>query len=112
MVARIIDGSPLTGIAGNGWMWGMEQFNFADLVTEFGPDAFKAFWTSELEVPDAFRSAFGLGMDEWMLSWVTANFGMSKAGPGLTRSAGFGGLLAMSALAIIGGAWARRRRVA
>lgn len=88
-----------------------DDYLLGDLEAEFGPERFQRFWSSPEEVPDAFRAAFGMEMGAWVLTWVERNMDVSPPGPGLTRSAALGGLLAVSLMAALGGAWARRRRV-
>lgn len=88
------------------------RYLVADLEAQFGPQRFRAFWTSNAEVPQAFEAAFGVPMDEWALSWVSDNLGLTRAGPSLPRPDALGGILLLALCAIVAGAWTRRRRVA
>ena len=56
---------------------------FADLERQFGAEAFARFWSSDQEVPAAFRNAFGVDLGEWVLGWVDQQLGVSRAGPSL-----------------------------
>ena len=51
-----------------------------DLEEEFGPERFQAFWSSELEVEQAFRAAFDTGFPEWVMAWGQERFGVSRVG--------------------------------
>jgi hypothetical protein len=88
-----------------------DDYLLADLEAEFGPERFQRFWNSEREVPEAFEAAFGMEIGEWMVTWVDSNMEITPPGPGLSKSAALGGLLAVSLMAALAGAWARRRRV-
>jgi hypothetical protein len=61
----------------------MDDSLFAELEGQFGAEAFARFWSSELEVSAAFEAAFGVDLGEWVLAWVEAQTGISRAGPGI-----------------------------
>lgn len=83
-----------------------------DLVREFGPERFRAFWTSAAPPADAFAAAFGVPFETWAARWVPATLGRTSVGPSLR----VGGVLAWlsSVVVALGGAvlLARRRRLA
>jgi len=82
----------------------------SDVEAEFGPDAFGRFWTSDLDVREAFEAAFQVDLTEWLMSWVDRSLGIEPSGPAVPRSAALGGLLAIGLLAAI--ATRRHRRSA
>lgn len=65
----------------------------ADLESEFGPDAFQRFWSSETELATAFSDAFGTTPGNWLQGWVDQTYRSVPALPGLTRTAGLGSIL-------------------
>jgi len=83
----------------------------ADLEREFGPAAFRRFWTSNQDVPTAFRNAFGLDMGHWLVRWTADHVYHYRAGPSLPRSAVAGSILLVLLCGGIAGAWATRRSV-
>jgi hypothetical protein len=85
---------------------------FDDLQTEFGADAFHAFWTSDQDITSAFETAFGVDVQTWIMTWVDANFSVMRRGPALTKSARFGGLLGIMLFGMLAGLIHRRRKVA
>ena len=102
--------SPATGVGTRfGFpLWFDDQvYIVADLEEEFGTEAFRAFWTSERPVAEAFEAAFGVDMGTWMVSWVHRTMGVDRPGPGLPRSASTGAALTVGVL--LGIAWLRRR---
>lgn len=84
----------------------------SDLVREFGPARFRAFWTSPAPPADAFATAFGVPFNAWAARWVPATLGRTAVGPSL-RMGGVLSWLSVVGLAL-GGALllARQRRVA
>ena len=88
-----------------------DDYMLQDLEAEYGSDAFHAFWTSDLPVTEAFHDTFGTEMGDWLVRWTAEHMAISRPGPGLPRSAGFGGILAVSILAALSGLYARRRTV-
>jgi hypothetical protein len=88
-----------------------DDYLLADLEAAFGPERFQRFWSSEQELPEAFRAAFGVELGEWVVSWVGGGMETTPPGPGLSKSAALGSMLAVSLMAALAGAWARKRRV-
>jgi hypothetical protein len=84
---------------------------FADMERQFGEEAFARFWSSDQEVPVAFRSAFGVELGEWVLDWVHDQIGVSRAGPGIPVGDLLVSVLALSTLAALACGAATRRRV-
>jgi hypothetical protein len=84
---------------------------FAELEHQFGEEAFGRFWSSDQDVPLAFEAAFGVGLGEWVLSWVSGQTGIARAGPGTPLEDLLSGILAVSALAALTSLVAMRRRV-
>ncbi len=87
------------------------DYLLADLEAEFGADAFLRFWSSGDAVEDAFESAFGVTVGEWMTVWVDSVSGTLDPGPGLPRSASSGTMLALGLLAGIALLRNRRRKL-
>ena len=87
------------------------EYLLADLEAEFGADAFLRFWSSTESVEDAFESAFGVEVGEWMTVWVDSVSGTTQPGPGLPRSASSGSMLALGLLAGIAFLRNRRRKL-
>ena len=67
---------------------------------EFGDGAFARFWRSDQPVQDAFESAFGVSLAEWMEKEVEREAGTVLAGPGLPRI-DFGGSIAFLLVALL-----------
>jgi hypothetical protein len=84
---------------------------FADMVVEFGRDRFRAFWTSEAAIEDAFAQAMGVALDEWTRQWARTYIGV----PQTARSIPLGSTLLSLVIAgvFVGGAGvlALRRQV-
>jgi hypothetical protein len=70
----------------------------ATLETRFGPERFRAFWTSDRPLSDAFADAFGLTPGAYVGQEARAALGPLTPGPGL-RAGGWVGL----ALTILAG---------
>ena len=87
-------------------------FLLADLERGFGHAAFERFWTSTRDVRPAFEEAFGVPLDEWLLSWVDGRLGITPPGPRLGRSAGLGSILLLGLLAHLAAFVQWRRRIA
>lgn len=102
--------SPVTGVGARyrlrEW-FGDQAYLLADLESEFGADAFRAFWTSDAPMPRAFEVAFGVDTGTWMVSWVDRAVGVDRPGPGLPRKASTGAMLTVGLL--LGIAWWRQR---
>lgn len=64
-----------------------------DLEDDFGTEAFQRFWSSELEVGDAFEDAFGVDAGTWVAEWVERKRGTDPAGPELVRATTAGSTL-------------------
>ncbi len=52
----------------------------ADMVSEFGPERFERFWTSERDLQAAFANATGRALDEWMVQWTRRQVGEPELG--------------------------------
>lgn len=102
--ARMGSGSPILTDAAH--------YLLSDLEHEYGPEAFRTFWTSDRNVPEAFEDAFGTSLGTWTVGWVATHLRLERYGPALPR----GGWLATVALLLLctlaGGVWHRRRAVA
>ncbi len=96
----VIDGRTLTSDLANP---GIDPVTFSALEEEFGLEAFKAFWTSELEPMAAFESAFGIDPRDWSHDRVVGVLGLTRAGPRPDNSAIFYGLV-MGLLGVLSGA--------
>jgi len=104
--------SALTTAVPTTQLLGAGAFLIGDLERDFGHEAFDTFWRSDLEVTDAFVAAFGVTMGDWLVGWAGDNLGRFQPGPGLTKSAQFGGLLTIMLFGLIAGLRNRRREVA
>ena len=60
----------------------------ADLRSEFGDDAFQAYWSSDQPVTAAFSSAFGVSVGEWVHTWVRTHYPTVDPGPAPTGKEG------------------------
>ncbi|MBP6669323.1 MAG: hypothetical protein KA180_07735 [Gemmatimonadales bacterium] len=94
--------------------WGYEselgvQGLARDLVREFGPQRFRAFWTSPAPPAQAFEGAFGVRFDAWAPRWVPAALGRTVVGPSL-RVGGVLAWLSVVGLALGGAVLMARRR--
>ena len=87
------------------------QFLLSDLEREFGPEVFGRFWRSEEGVRDAFETAFGEDLGEWVVRWIDLGVGIEHAKPAPTLSATFGSLLLISLMTGLATYVHRRRRV-
>ncbi len=74
--------------------WPQDAHLLATLESEFGPERFRSFWTSDAPVPEAFRSAFGEPLGEWVLGWYGRHAELTPPGPS-PRAAGLLGTLAV-----------------
>ncbi|MGD2217604.1 MAG: hypothetical protein PVJ64_12690 [Gemmatimonadales bacterium] len=82
----------------------------SDLLTEMGVERFLRFWSSEADVDAAFAHAFGVELEDWMMSWSGVQLGrVERPAPGVS-SAVLGLLLAA---VFVGGAtfYVRGRQV-
>lgn len=57
------------------------------IETEFGPEAFQAFWTSEESFDVAFAAAFGIHPADWVRSRALQRHEALRAGPGPSADA-------------------------
>lgn len=87
------------------------EYLLADLQHQFGPRRFQAFWSSDADVPTAFRTAFGRPLDGWLMTWMSGHEPITTAGPGLHGGDVLGMLLVLALAGLIVSAWTRRRRV-
>jgi hypothetical protein len=82
-------------------------FLTSDLEDEFGSEAFARFWTSNEGFDVAFERAFGMDAGAWLLEWIGRSMPIEPPGPGLSRSASSGAMIALALL--LGMAYARNR---
>ncbi len=90
---------------------GFDRGFLADIETEFGPDRFQRFWTSEEELAEAFESAFGVPLGDWVMSWAQERLGKIETTPTLPLQASSLSILIMGLLAALVGVVAQRRAV-
>lgn len=90
----------------------LDDFLLNDLASEFGPEAFQRFWTSDRPVAEAFETAFGTDPGTWLASWAGREIERYEPGPGIRKGSLFGTGVLLSLFAVAGGLWARRRTVA
>lgn len=81
-----------------------------ELESTFGPDAFRAFWTSDKSVPTAFAEAFGSSPADWNHDRLVARAGVVLGGPILDRKTIAFVLLTMAFAAWVGSILARARK--
>lgn len=55
-----------------------------DLIQERGRERFGAFWRSDAPPDSAFRSVYGLSMEDWTTGWMRKQYGEVTSGAGLT----------------------------
>lgn len=79
------------------------------LESHFGPDGFRAFWTSELELEPAFEAAFGISLGRYVMNRAHETYGEVSPGPGVDV-AGWWGLLFAIAIGVGSGALVSGRR--
>lgn len=78
---------------------------------EFGSEAFARFWTSGEPMPEAFETAFGVPLGEWVLGWVGQHAELYRAGPSLPWSSVWTSVLVLAGLAGVATVAGVRRRV-
>lgn len=83
-----------------------------DLEQDFGTQRFARFWSSDEPVEQAFQSAFGVEVGEWVHGWVVDTYGSQVLGPGAGFAAGATALLGIALFGALATAVARRRRYA
>jgi hypothetical protein len=89
---------------------GIRSF-LADMVTEFGPDRFRRFWTAEQDLQQAFANATGQPLDQWMVRWTRRQVGDPQLGTAVPRDAITLSILAVGVLLGGAGLVAVRRQV-
>jgi len=52
----------------------------SDLVITMGEDRFQRFWSSELQLEEAFAQAFGVTIAEWTMQWSRDQIGIPRTG--------------------------------
>lgn len=87
------------------------EYLLGDLEREFGPEAFRAFWTSDAPPAAAFQGAFGTDAGTWTRDWIERTSGIAPGGPGLPRSASSGSVLTIGLLLGVAFLRTRRRRL-
>ncbi|NIP82261.1 MAG: hypothetical protein GWM90_24795, partial [Gemmatimonadetes bacterium] len=90
---------------------GLDRTILGALLTEFGPDSFRRFWTSDDDVGSAFQAAFGLPAGDWVHRWVTERLGVVEAGPGVAGADVLLSLVALGLAAAVGALVYRRQEV-
>ncbi|MCK5650045.1 MAG: hypothetical protein KAJ42_01650 [Gemmatimonadetes bacterium] len=97
------------------YFWGLyggfDRALLADIETEFGPERFQRFWTSEEEFAEAFESAFGVPLGDWVMKWAQERLGKIETTPTLPLQASALSLLIMGLFAALVGVVAQRRVV-
>lgn len=58
-----------------------------DLEEEFGPERFARFWKSDQDVETAFEAAFGKPIEDWLMGWLQARWGVPEVGAGVPLQA-------------------------
>lgn len=88
---------------------GFDRAFLADVETEFGPDLFQRFWTSEEELAEAFQSAFGVPLGDWVMKWARERLGKIETTPALPLRASSLSILIMGLFAALVGVVSQRR---
>ncbi len=83
----------------------------ADIETEFGPERFQRFWTSDEELAEAFQVAFGVPLGDWVMKWAQERLGKIETTPTLPLRASSLSILVMGLFAALVGVVAQRRVV-
>ncbi len=96
---RLVEESPVlwadhdaTGFRG---LTEYDPYLLHDLEQDFGPEAFERFWSSDLDVGEAFEAAFGTDAGTWVAEWVDRTRGTDPAGPELVRATTAGSTLTL-----------------
>ena len=69
-----------------------ERRFFSDMVHDFGPERFAAFWRSDSAPAAAFLAAFGVPLPAYTRAWMARRYDSTPGGPRITLLAAFGGL--------------------
>ena len=109
---EVLAATPLSAVNGYSSMQPADYHVVADLVEEFGAERFERWWTADGSAEEAFRAAFGVPAGEWYAERVARLIEVTGPGPSLRANGLAGAFLILALAAVVGGAWARRRRVA
>jgi hypothetical protein len=99
----------LEGAGSDAGFGGMRARVLYDLEEEFGSERFARFWTSDLEVEEAFRGVYGEPVEEWLVRWAQARWGPLKVGPQVPLQATFLSFLTLGLFTGLGLYMGRRR---
>lgn len=89
---------------------GYQRFLLRDLNSEFGTDRLAVFWHSSGPVPEAFQSAFGVPLDQWLQPRLRDFLGSVELGAGRLGPVALSALLWTLVLGTFTWAVARRLR--
>lgn len=68
-----------------------QRFYLSDLIADVGGERFARFWSSDLEVEEAFQAELGVSMSDWTVRWAQAQLGerwhLSRPSPSARSSA-------------------------
>jgi len=109
---RIIAATPLSAVQAFSLMEPADHHVVADLVAEFGAERFLRWWTAAGPMDRAFLDAFGVPAGEWYARRVARLITVVPPGPSVRLNGLAWSVLILALAAVVGGAWAGRRRVA
>ena len=87
---------------------GYQSYLLRDLDHEFGRERLEAFWRSSGPIPDAFLSAFGVPLNDWLAPHLRGYLGTVELGAGDVGRAALSALVWTVLLGMLGW-WAARR---
>jgi len=109
---ELFGSTPLSAVQGESLLEPADRHVAADLVSEFGEDRFRRFWTAGGATDVAFQDAFGVDPGTWYARRVAKLVTISEPGPGVAWNGALGALALLALGTLAGSAWARRRSVA
>jgi len=110
--SSLVETSAVSAVQESSYFQPLDQFVAADLADQFGDARFRAWWTADDDVGDAFRAAFGVDVGTWYLHRIGALVPISRPGPAVGGSGLLGGLLLLALSTVLAAGWARKRRIA
>jgi hypothetical protein len=84
------------------WPLGSREWTLlSDMARSLGPERFEQFWTSDLPIEQAFRTAAGFSAATWTREWIETTYHPQATGPSLPAGAtGFAALLLIVSLGL------------
>lgn len=111
-LADALKETPVSAVQQRSILEPADQRVAADLAAQFGEERFRAWWTAEGSVEEAFQDAFGTDAGSWYQARVAKLIPVARRGPAPTGTGLLGVLLLLGLGMTVGGAWSRGRTVA